>query len=396
VPITPRRVAVGRRFWDVLLVPHGTSVDDVRLAVAQHAPDVVLIDATSETASIWKDLVADAIGHAVDAMALSRQRLAAFDVSEFHDVLGIGRARFLAQFSEETEKEKRAPRAAPLDPQGFIPFPEANRLDPFALNETFRREAWGTAWTLIGRLLRQTHLHAVAVTWPNTTGWGYADPERKPWRNVASLAKSEAATVPPATREHELYDDRERGDALLAYNLRSSYEPDGGDEEGDATRGNELPLLLLQRMLLALHASPLSPASASDCWWTAAELLEELGYLTVTYAYSLGVPTSLKPYFDAASLLGHLHSRGVGYGDMHLGNCGYLPHSTQRAVLIDPGGSYELTDLNDPADRAADLAVFRLECDYLQWQAALLGYAAAQPRIAADVIALFPEGEIRP
>jgi hypothetical protein len=57
-------------------------------------------------------------------------------------------------------------------------------------------------------------------------------------------------------------------------------------------RGRELPLAVVQRLLLSLHVSSRS----------SAELLEELGYLAVNCAHVLQLPGELRKYGSAGTV----------------------------------------------------------------------------------------------
>lgn len=420
----------GNRSWDVLLLTAGVSARDLAdiLASAPSAPELVLLPGPSPQQQA--ELSAAARHRFNDGIALlASPDTTRWGIERADSFLVLGQRRLVERFTAVATSGSPQPPAgrrpqpsgalkAAIDPGGFPPFPEAASLDPLGLDRSRRRAAWGKAFNILGRLARGVHDRGFTVTWPKTAQWGYADSDYKPWRTVAKIQGGAAQTSPPIPDEGEARARDETGDILMSPYVRyldESYaaraaanhgvdrqsQTAGGSAPtvGEAgrsaapvhapARGRELPLILLQRALLSLHASAASSTSSEDSWSHAAELIEELGYLGVSCAYSLGFPQSLMQYLHAGLLLGRIHQDGHGYGDMHLGN--FMYSSEDLPIIVDYGGYYNFARGGTASERAGDLAVLRLSCNFLQWQAAMLGYRLVAPEIADAVFAAFPD-----
>lgn len=408
------RVRIGKRHWEILLLSAESDPQQVEqlLMESPHRPDMVLIQGNvADQQSLWKEVARNCFGQDADAVFLTNPAVAQVGMQPMVEALVIGRKRFIERFSSEiapdssTTTSNQSPFvASALDPAGCVPFLEAEYLDPFAINPIWRRQAWDKAWTLIGRLARELHQKGIALTWPTLSMWGYSDPDFKPWRSVASLSESIPTLTCPLDPDQQIepFSEQESGDMLLRYNLHWFYSTDTeaqesgqsiGESKAGPVRGQELSLKLLQRILLGLHTAEVSTPISEICWPDVAELLEELGYLAVSCSYVLGIPDQLRKFFDGGFLLANVHKGGNGYGDMHTGNYGYI--SRGLPLIFDSGGTYKLKRPDSPIEKASDLAVFRLECDFLRWEAVRLGYWAVSPDVAESVFARFPEELLR-
>lgn len=404
------RVRIDRREWQILLSIGDCGPEQVGelLSDIPHRPDLVLIEGpAANRLAEWKALAVSYFGDDADAILIEAPDVTELNIRPLATVMALGRARFLERFQRlaNADRSEYSSMAvvAPFDPDGCPPFPEARYLDPFSINPSWRYEAWQNVWTHIGTLTREIHHRGLAVIWPSRPSAGYHDPDFKPWRNVASLSAPVRASVCPLDPDSQVgpFVEDEVTEPLLVHNLQRLYKvaikgagpKAGGDSENDDSddgreleRGLQAPLLLLQRILLALHAVADSSPLSEDCWAICAELLAELGYLSADSGYLTGMPGELKRHFDAGFLLARMHLEGLGHGDLHLDNFGYLP-DTERPRIIDSGGTYELRRPEHPAEKASDLSVVRLECDFLQWQSVRLAYKAMTPGTADTVLA---------
>ncbi|MDQ2695469.1 MAG: hypothetical protein M3Z21_08865, partial [Pseudomonadota bacterium] len=327
------RLQIGKRLWEVLLLPGDTLPEQIaaRLATASPPPDLVLIpNPRVEQPAAWNAAARDCFGDDGDAAVLASPDLARWGMAPAASLLVLGRQRFVERFRRETAPDSSPSPPAPprsarspaaLEPAGCPPFAEAQHLDPLASDPQRLRAAWSRAFALLGRLAGAVHRRGVAVTWPMSGLWGYADADYKPWRTVATLDGSEPpAACPVAGGRQPPFAEDEAGELLMAQYFhwmdaayRGRSQSPAAEDGAEATapcrpsRGRELPLALLQRLLLGLHADSGSPPASAQDWSAAAEWLEELGYLAVSCSYVLSFPGGLKKFLDAGLLLGLIH-----------------------------------------------------------------------------------------
>lgn len=85
------------------------------------------------------------------------------------------------------------------------------------------------------------------------------------------------------------------------------------------------------------------------------------------------LPDTLRPFYDIGKLAAEVHQYNCLFIDMHLSNVGYRP-GTERLLLLDYGAAMEYGEPAPSLERAKDLALFRNQCNYQQWQAVKAGY----------------------
>ena len=242
------------------------------------------------------------------------------------------------------------------NPGDVPPVPQEATQDPFGINMDKREVAWNAIATALGAVARNSHQNGFAVTLPDQVP-GHADHHLKPWTTVVPVVSPRASGFPGVTGDEQL---------------------------SDATS----VLALLQRWLLLVpvlaHAEP-------NAWQSAAETLQQFGYLLVAREPEADDRSRrLDLMWHIGMFLALVHRTGYLHGDPHLGDFRYQPDKPvgERLAVFDLGNMFVLLGPARPVDRAQDLAILKTQAPYLDWEAAKVGYRSVAGDIADAVFEL--------
>ncbi len=100
------------------------------------------------------------------------------------------------------------------------------------------------------------------------------------------------------------------------------------------------------------------------------------------------LPQNLRPFFDMGKLACEVHQSNCLFIDMRLNNVGYR-QNTERLLITGYTATMDYGEAPPAIERARDLALFRTECNYQQWQAVKAGYRELGSDTCDEVFKLF-------
>jgi hypothetical protein len=133
---------------------------------------------------------------------------------------------------------------------------------------------------------------------------------------------------------------------------------------------------LLQRYLLS-HVALKTIARTEPAWDEVATTLESFGYLLVTRGVGIEFFRELLPFFEIGALAARMHGHKILHGDMHPDNFGLVGKGRElgeRCLTFDPGDTWMSDRPLTPWECAQDLSILKSQTNFLQWEAAKLGY----------------------
>jgi hypothetical protein len=380
--ISYKRIKVGKRYWVFGVIQGAVPIEDAKALFVddQHSLDLLLIVSDDERLrQEWIDAVTVRQRDAWKALLISDVRVLLTDESLFGPALIFGPEHLVSRLShslrmneeaaeQDIELESSTPFPEFLDPFDIPRFPQEGKIDPFGLNYQKQENTWVAAASSIGRLVKRAHAFGMAVTLPSALP-GTAEPYLKPWRTVVPL------TTPAS--DSDVAELGSRSDTPLS----------------EVKRHDEW-LGIVQRYLVTLAA--LSTRGADEGFLhDAAQVLEEFGYLLVSHIDPERLPTELATHFEYGALVARVHADNYVFADLHKGNIGFPPATKLplgwRAICIDRGRdaivgpiSRSLTVL----ERAKNLAMLKIFCTFIQWEAVKCGYQYQEPEQAQEVFQL--------
>jgi hypothetical protein len=367
------REKIGVRWWSFAVVQDAVSANDIEalLESYQDEVDLILIMNPDQSVLVWKDVARDDDWGAVFVPDPGRF---GFNRSLGNSAVVIGKRSLLTRFlslvgfnyaaseRKETEEPKMTGRYPNLPNPGDVPrFQEESRLDPLGQNPSLRSEAWSFIACQLGLMMKDAHQHRLAMTLPDPEP-GQDDPTLKAWRATAPLDAS-------------IY-----GIELLDVAYQAAKRHPSKDQI------NELALNVFQRYLLTMVALSTEEKSREAADKTA-ELVKHLGYLLVSIAADINQIPELAGFASLGRYAALLHSHQFIHGDMHLGNFSYDPE-TQKTISFDFGDSCHLERPLTALERARDLAILKLNCEFEQWEAVKMGYREVAKEQAEEVFQL--------
>jgi hypothetical protein len=350
------RHKIDKRWWRFVVIA-GRPLDpsgEVLSMVREEGVDLLLVDGDVDDEALSSDLTAKL----ADAPDLAWR---AMDLPPLNGLppcaVVIGRHDTLARFARSVTPAMNAPDVLegtyPLlpDPTEIAPFPEAATADPFGQNAQRLHEAWAMTAHFAGTILRRAHAKGLAVSLPAPpTGAQFLS--MQPWRHVAEMTRTDE-------------------DAWIK----------AGEASKDWTPNPLDGLNVIQRCLVAADA--LAPAADDDeMWQSLAALLEMLGYTLVSAHAKVEEIGNLGFYIGIGEFVANLHASNTLHGDLHPGNFGM---NGREVVAFDADSACTLTRPLTAAERAADLANLKLNCQFEQWEAVKVGYGRLAPESAVAI-----------
>ena len=251
-------------------------------------------------------------------------------------------------------------------------FPEEGRQDPFGQNQQLLNDVWLKVAKSVGALARRMHDQQLTVMLP------------LPIAEQVDLGKtaSHGDIAPQQTVIPLSYSPDDSGPTQLVREQIESLQHE---------KGYDTELNLIQRFLVTLAALPPDMLNSSDRL-EAAELLEDLGYLFVSSNLDMEALQHLLYYFDTGVAIALIHGINILHGDLSLGKDGNIlffenTPSGKRVALLDFGLSKKGTgSLPTAWERAKDLALLKLQCSFISWEAVKLGYRFKTPNDIAEEV----------
>ncbi len=275
-------------------------------------------------------------------------------VDRFLAYLGLPPERVHTAQSPETEFGDRPELPDPAESPRFA---EEGEVDMFAQDGAVQGRAWRRIAQAVGRITRDAHDGAMAVMLPppEQDVPGRVDPALQPWKAVTPVDEFAARYVVEIAAR------------------AGTTDPNVGTGLLD----------LFQRCLVV--SCGCGNAAAADA---LAELAENAGFVACSWAAPTDAFGDMDQNLYIGELAARMHESWFVHGDIHPGNFGFKP-GVNSAVIIDAGSCYRLTRPLTIRERAADLAVMKAACTFLEWQLFRTGYTAVAGEVADDVFREF-------